>query len=204
LKDVITKMRSKLKVLEEMAASSKLQKVDSASGGNVAAVIRNVLHNMQASIDRLEYNSQKQSKVLNYLLNIKQTVKRPIMAFQQKLSEVIALRDGTSIAEAKHALQEAELQCQAIKKAPAHARVAQIEKEVRMIECFVGDMVKPIRDIVQLMNASAGAGGGGGGKQGGGQHAASAGGARSSEWAKSLRTLMAGVDSDLLERCKNK
>jgi hypothetical protein len=158
LSEIVGKYRSKLKAIDEIAASKKndaikfksTKTVTSSRGDTKRAAdipsIRSEVRSILLLLDKLAAESQSKSSILRYFGQIKQWVHFPLQSLSFKLRSLPSLNEASGHVQREHdALHRADDQYNTARRADILAAAAQAFREACYIENTAEDSLSAVR-----------------------------------------------------------
>ncbi len=157
-RELISKIKSKLKVIEDISMSKKADSTKSrgrpGEGSSKKAyelppILKEGLRRLGGLVDELEMESITKSLVLSYLNQIKQTVHRPFHQMRQVISELPQLPQAKQLLlRETEAYRLAAEEYNVARSAAVLQHLAQLRAEMQEVEEAAGDMFSAVRDFV--------------------------------------------------------
>ena len=91
-------IRGRVKVVEDMANSTKLALVPDGKGSSVNVSIRTCLARISHALECLEIEYYRQSHVLDFLTELKQRVHGPVQTIILEMNELVQIKHGATAA----------------------------------------------------------------------------------------------------------
>lgn len=202
LKDIGLKLRNKLKIIDDMASSTKLTKTSGLEAGikirtMVSSIISNIgscllllfvhyfIHILFFHQDSMDICTAKQLVLLNHLSSLQEGIQKPVFQLVTRISQLM-----TEHREMEKSFKLKELEAVADRpKAKKLETRTKLRSEVESIERIVEETLRPIRVVLKKKatflpspNTSG----------------------ENYPWMNTLSTLLSCSESDLLRRCMNK
>ncbi len=153
LDDLISKLRRKLKTIEEIASSTKLMKVDSENLSTLT--LRQTIQNLISEINFLEVIRGKQIVLINHISNIKDTILVPLQTaliqHENLQQDMNAFDDLNQYYENVESAKAVYLN---FRESTMFIQMATLKHEAEYIENILNDMLIPLRDVVNAIKAS--------------------------------------------------
>jgi hypothetical protein len=149
LKDLISKIRSRLRTIEEMASSKNLSRADVGNGQGPLAIRETVL-NILNILERLEKYQLKQIMITDYISNIKSIVHQPLLNYAKKIENLPPLQSLlVTLNSESILLNKSQDKYKVISKVPILLEVSQIKIELEGLENILIDLLAPIKTIFE-------------------------------------------------------
>ena len=157
LKDIISRIKPKLKIIEEISSSQKFMKSDINNITQLAKSTKESVIRMQKKLDNLEVLISKNTLLMDYIIKIKNSVVRPVIKFiNDKLeAERLNIENNSTTESSEYRLvQNTERVYNHELIQPLLVSVVRSMEEAIAIEKVVAKMFKPLRHMVGVVVVS--------------------------------------------------